>query len=138
MSKIPVIGPVINKWKNMSPTVKASTAYTVCSILQKCISFFTMPFFYRLLTTAEFGDVTTYSSWMGMITVFITLNLAAGSFSTAMVKFEKDRDGYISSVQGINLYLLALMVIIYIPLRKTFNAFFIMLFELLCLITCTL
>lgn len=124
MSKIPVIGPVINKWKNMSPTVKASTAYTVCSVLQKSISFFTMPFFYRLLTTEEYGDVTMYSSWMGMITVFITLNLAAGSFSTAMVKFEKDRDGYISSVQGINLYLLALMVIIYIPFRKTFNAFF--------------
>lgn len=124
MSKIPVIGPAINKWKNMSPTVKASTAYTVCSVLQKCISFFTMPFFYRLLTTAEFGDVTTYSSWMGMITVFITLNLAAGSFSTAMVKFEKDRDGYISSVQGINLYLLALILLIYIPFRNTFNVFF--------------
>ena len=52
------------------------------------------PIFAHILTKEEFGQVTIYSSWMGLITIFLTLNLYAGSFQTAMVKFEKERDGY--------------------------------------------
>lgn len=127
MSKIPIIGKPIDKWRNMSPTVKASTSYAVCSILQRCISFFTMPFFLRSrfhLTTAQFGEVTLYSTWMGILTIFLTLNLASGSFATAMVKFEKDRNGYISAIQGINIFLVAVFLAIYIPFRNLFNVVF--------------
>ena len=113
------------KWQKIPVTLKASGAYAVCSILQRCISFFTMPIFAkRLLTTEQYGDVTLYNTWSSIITIILTLNLAYGSFSTAMVKFEKDRDGYISSVQGIFLYLTGLFVLIYLPFRKLFNTVF--------------
>ena len=90
-----------NKWNRLPLGVKVSSAYAVCSILQKCLSFITLPLFTRLLTTEQYGQLTIYSSWQGIISIFLTLNLAYGSFSTAMVKFEEDRDGYISSVEGI-------------------------------------
>lgn len=82
------------------------------------------PIFAHILTKEEFGQVTIYSSWMGLITIFLTLNLYAGSFQTAMVKFEKERDGYISSVQGISLFLTVLFLVIYLPFRNTFNIVF--------------
>ena len=113
------------KWQKIPVTVKASGAYAICSILQRCISFFTMPIFtQKLLTTEQYGDVTLYATWSSIITIILTLNLAYGSFSTAMVKFEKDRDGYISSVQGIFLYLTGLFLLIYLPFRHLFNTVF--------------
>ena len=93
------------KWNNVPLTVKVSTAYTVCSILQKCLSFITLPLFTRLLTTEEYGQYTIYSSWSGILMIFLTLNLAYGSFQTAMIKYEDKRSEYINSIQGISLFL---------------------------------
>lgn len=105
----------------MSIEAKASIAYAVCSIVQKCISFINMPIFTRLMSTEEYGEMTIYSSWAGIFSIVLTLNLAYGSFSPAMIKFENDRDRYISSIQGIWLVLCGLFLIIYLPLQTFWN-----------------
>ena len=76
-----------DRWRKIPLTVKVSISYTVCSILQNCISFITLPLFTRLLTTEEYGQFTIYGSWSSILMIFITLNLAYGSFSAAMIKF---------------------------------------------------
>lgn len=121
-----------NRYKNVPVTVKSSVAYAICSILQRCLSFFTLPVFVRLLTTEQYGQVTIYQSWSGIIGIFLTLNLSYGSFSTAMVKFEKDRDGYISSVEGICIVLSLIFLIVYLPFSNLWNQ----LFELPTFIVC--
>lgn len=115
---------IIEKWRNVPLAVKVSTAYAMCSILQKCLSFLTLPLFTRLLTTEQYGQYTIYQSWSSILTIFLTLNLAYGSFSTAMVKFEKHRDTYISSLQGICLVLCAVFILIYFPLKTLWNQLF--------------
>lgn len=106
-------------WNKLPITVKATTAYTVCSILQRCLSFITVPLFTRLLTTEQYGQTIIYSSWQGFLSVFLTLNLAYGSLSTAMVKFDNDRDGYLASVEGICLCLTGLFLLLfYFPFRS--------------------
>lgn len=110
-----------NKWNNIPLTLKVSVAYAVCSILQKCLSFITLPLFTRILTKEQYGQYTVYSSWSGIFSIILTLNLAYGSFSTAMVKFEKKRDEYISSIQGICVLLSVFFLMIYIPFRGFFN-----------------
>lgn len=112
------------KWDSIPLTVKVSVAYAVCSILQRCLTFITLPLFTRLLTTEQYGQYTIYSSWSGIISIFTTLNLAYGSFQTAMVKYEADRDGYISSVQGIFIVLSAAFCLIYLPFRNLWNLLF--------------
>lgn len=118
------MGKLKEKWNNISITTKASTAYTVCNILQRCLSFITLPLFTRLLTTTEYGQYTIYSSWMGIIGLLMTLNLQYGSFPTAMTKFEDKRNEYISSIQGIILLLAAIFLVIYIPFSKFWNSLF--------------
>lgn len=113
-----------NKWNKLPLAAKVSTAYAVCSILQKCLSFITLPLFTRLLTTEQYGQLTIYSSWQGILSIFLTLNLAYGSFSTAMIKFENDRDGYISSVEGICIFLTVLFLLIYLPFQSFWNYWF--------------
>lgn len=113
-----------NKWSQVPLTVKVSTAYAVCSVLQKCVSFITLPLFTRMLTTEQYGQYTIYSSWSGILTIFLTLNLAYGSFQTAMVKFENQRERYISAIQGICILLCCLFLILYYPIRGVWNKLF--------------
>ena len=139
-----MISKMLNKWRAIPLTVKVSSAYAICSILQRCLSFFTLPLFTRLLTTEQYGEYTVYQSWSNIITIFVTLNLAYGSFSTAMVKFEKHRSEYVSAIQGICIMLTALFLAIYLPFSDFFNEFFdmptflmvVMLLEIL--FTCSL
>lgn len=135
------IGKLKDKWNNFPLAAKASMVYAFCSILQKCLSFITLPLFTRILTQEQYGQATIYSSWSGIFSIILTLNLAYGSFPSAMLKFENDRYGYISSVNGISFALSGIFLIIYLPLRKYFNILFdlptyiivIMIFEMLAL-----
>lgn len=113
-----------NKWSLMSIEAKASIAYAVCSIVQKCISFINMPIFTRLMPTEEYGEMTVYSSWVSIFSIVLTLNLAYGSFSPAMIKFENDRCKYISSIQGIWLVLCGFFLAAYLPFQSFWNDIF--------------
>lgn len=119
-----MISVLRKKWESIPITVRISVAYAVCNIMQRSISIITLPLFTRLLTTEQYGQSTIYSSWNSILSIFLTLNLAYGSFSTAMVKFEKDRDGYIASVEGICLTLSIIFLVIYLPFAKHWNQFF--------------
>ena len=112
------------RWNKMPLTVKVSVAYAVCSIVQKGISLITLPLFTRLLTTSQFGQVTVYQSWHAILTIFLTLNLAYGSFSTAMVKYEDDREGYISNIESICVVLSVVFLAIYLPFCNQWNRLF--------------
>lgn len=113
-----------NKWNNVPLTVKVSTAYAACSILQKCVSFITLPLFTKLLTKEQYGQYTVYASWSVILSIFITLNLAYGSFSTAMTKYEDNRDQYISTIQCITVALAAVFLCIYLPFYRLWNKLF--------------
>lgn len=129
-----MIKKLLNKTRQMPVQVKASTAYVICSILQRCLSFVTLPLFTRLLTTEQYGQYSVYTSWSAVMSIFITLNLAFGSFNTAMVKFEKDRLGYVSAVQMVGVMMAGIFLAIYLPLQGTFNR----LFEMPTVIVCVM
>ena len=118
-----MINTIKEKWNEIPLTVKVSTSYAICSILQKCLSFITLPLFTRLLTTEQYGQYTIYSSWQGILMIFLTINLAYGSFQTAMVKYEKQRSEYISSIQGICILLSVIFLALYLPFREMWNCF---------------
>lgn len=112
------------KEKNLgSVQVKASLAYTICSIIQKGLSFLTLPIFTRLLTLEQYGQCSIYFSWSAIIAIITTLNLPYGTFSKAMVKFEDSREQYISTVQMICIVLTLFLLVLYIPLREYINRF---------------
>ncbi len=68
-----MINKLKEKWAAIPVQARATSAYTVCSILQKCLSFITMPLFTRLLTTEQYGQYNVYTSWSGILTIFLTL-----------------------------------------------------------------
>lgn len=111
-------------FKNIPKEAKGTMAYAICSILQNCLGFITVPLFTRLMTTEQFGQYTIYASWSTILVIFITLNLPYGSFSRAMVKFEDKRDEYIASAEGVCILFAMLFLAIYIPFRDFWNSIF--------------
>lgn len=110
---------IIERYRSLSKEVKASTAYTVCNILTKCLSLITLPLFTRMMSTEEYGLSTVYVSTAAIVVIFTSLQLPYGSLSTAMIKFKEDRDGYLSSVCAISAMLTAIYIILCILFRNT-------------------
>lgn len=89
----------ITKYKSMPVGAKAAAWYTICNLLQKGILFIVVPIYTRMLTTSEYGTYTIFQSWKDIIIIFTTLNLYCGVFTRGLVKYEEDRNKYISSIQ---------------------------------------
>ncbi len=103
-----------NKAKNSSEPVKASFWFTVCSIINKCIQFITIPIFTRTMTTAEYGEYTTFVSWHGIFIIFATLSIYVNVINNGMLKYKENRATFVSAMQGltttISLIFLAVMM----------------------------
>ena len=104
--------------------MRASLWFLVCAFMQKGISFITTPIFTRLLSTNEYGQYNVFNSWMSILIVIVTLNLYCGVYTRGLVKFDKDRDVFTSSLQGLTLTLVILWTIIYVLFRDFFNSIF--------------
>lgn len=98
---------------NMSLAKKSALVFMIGSYIQYAISFLVTPVFSRLLTTGEFGLVTTFNSWSEMIGPIATLSLYAGFFNVGMVDYENDRDSFISSMLGLSFVSTAISMMLF-------------------------
>ena len=53
---------ITSKYRSLSIQARAAFWFTICSFLQKGISFITVPIFTRLMSTEEYGTYTVYLS----------------------------------------------------------------------------
>ena len=103
-----------SKYNLMPIQVKASFWFLICSFLQKGISVITTPIFTRLLTTSEYGQLNVFNSWLGIITIIVSMNLYAEVYTQGMIKFNEERKVFSSSLQGLSLTLVVIWTVIYI------------------------
>jgi O-antigen/teichoic acid export membrane protein len=116
-----IVNQFVDKYKKLPVQVKASAWFLVCAFMQRGISVLSTPIFTRILTTAEYGQYNVFNSWLGIITVFVSLNLYAGVFAQGIVKFDDERRKFASSLQGLCITLDAGWTIIYLVFRDFFN-----------------
>lgn len=114
----------LEKYKTMPIQVRAALWFMVCSFMQKGISSITTPIFTRLLSTEEYGQYSVFNSWLGIVTVFVSLNLASGVYMQGLVKYEDRRKEYASSLQGLTMLLVAAWTIIYLAFHDFWNRLF--------------
>ena len=77
---------------------KASIWFVLCSVVQKGLAFLTTPIFTRIMSAEEYGVVSVYNSWISILTVVLTLQLATGVYNKAMIRYEHQRNEYTSSI----------------------------------------
>lgn len=114
---------LVAKYKSTHIQIRASFWYTVCSFLQKGISFIVVPIYARLLTSQEYGDYSVFQSWMGIVSIFATLNLGAGVYTKAMVDYTDERDRYTSAMQGLGTVIVVGIFIMYLSFSDRINSF---------------
>lgn len=86
---------------NNYKALKSGIWYTASNFLLRSIGFITTPIFTRLLTKAEFGAYNNYTSWLSIVTIFVTLNLESTLIS-ARFDYKDQFDEYILSVLSLS------------------------------------
>lgn len=76
---------------------KAGIWYTVCNFMFRGMAFITTPIFTRLLSKSELGTFSNFSSWITILTVLTSFDLAQ-SIIRSKLEHEDDIDSYIWSI----------------------------------------
>lgn len=108
----------------VSNNKKASIFYLFSALFNKGIAFLTVPIFTRILSTSDYGIVTTYSSWVDILTVVLTLALYM-AIRTSFIDFEKEKKSFLNTVITFTciMGLVSLIVVIIIANKlKSYNS----------------
>ena len=98
MSLVGTRPPLISETNLYELHHKARLWYVISSIMVKAISIITTPIFTRMLSTSEYGTVSTFTSWSGLLLTFFTLNLTY-SIGRAKLDYPDKLDDYVGSMQ---------------------------------------
>lgn len=82
---------------NQTEMKRASTWYIIGSFFNKGIAFFTVPIFTRLLSTTDYGIVTTYDSWVAITAMVVGFALHTG-IRIAFVDYKEEIEDFMATV----------------------------------------
>jgi len=99
---------------------KASTYYLAGSFFNKGIAFLTIPIFTRILSTYDYGVVTTYNSWVAMISMVIGFALHTG-IRVAYVDFKDEFDEYTATTITFTVFVSAIITALVVGITKIFS-----------------
>lgn len=85
-------------YKDASAPVKASFWFMFANITQKAVSVITTMIFARLLTKNDYGVLSNFQAWYGVLSVIITMCLPFGVYSNAMIDYKDELDEFTSSM----------------------------------------
>lgn len=98
---------------------KATGMYTVGSVFNKAISLLLLPIFTRLLSTSSYGIVSTYTSWVNVVTIIVGAQLNL-TIRPAMTDYKKDINKYIFSINLLSFFIFIFLLIVLSIITKIF------------------
>ena len=119
-----ITNKIINRYKSLPVQVRASVWFLFCSFLQKGIAMITTPIFTRIMSTSEYGQYGVFNSWLGIITIIVSLNMYAGVHAQGIVKFSDERSQFTSSLQGLTTVLISVWTVVYLLFHDFWNNLF--------------
>ena len=76
---------------------KAGLLYFIATLFNKGIAFITVPLLTRILSTSDYGIVTTYDSWVNIATVVISLALYM-AIRTSFVDYKNSTKSFLNTI----------------------------------------
>ena len=80
-----------------SKNVRIGSVYLIANMINKAIAFITIPIFSRILTTGEYGTVSTYTSYVMILQYFMGLS-SEYTVRNAYVDYREEIPQYMSSM----------------------------------------
>lgn len=93
-----MINKIIEKYSYLSLPMKASAVYLLISLVQKGLAFITSPIFVRMMTSAEYGEMSVYYTDAQLIGTIAMFSLSAGCFDVGMQDFKNNRSQFLFSL----------------------------------------
>ena len=78
------------RYKNLSLPLRATIWFAACQFIQKGIGMITTPIFTRLLSTSEYGRVSSFLSWADILMPLFTLSVWRGMMNLFAKDYDKD------------------------------------------------
>ena len=91
----------INKYKALRVPAKASIWYIASSGIARAVGALCTPIFTRLLTPTEYGLYPLYASWLGILSVLVTLEMSGSIIYRGYQRFEGRREDFTSAAIGV-------------------------------------
>ncbi len=113
------------KGHSSAVVLKAGLWYTVCNFLLKGMAFITSPIFNRLLTKTELGDFSNITSWITILSVLTSFDLAQ-SIIRSKLEHGDDVDSYMWSILSFS----TIWALICYGVVCLFPSFFVNLFQI--------
>lgn len=90
---------------------KASAYYLFGNLFNKGFSFLTVPIFTRILSTADYGVVTTYNAWVSILTIVLSCAIYMG-IRLAFVDYKDQVDEFLSVCCFFNVLVTAIATVL--------------------------
>lgn len=107
------------KYNQIPVAMKASLWFVICSVLKDVIDILVTPIFTRILTTEQYGIYNVYNSWFQIFKIVFTLYLFSDVFNVGLLRFEEERDRFVSATLGFITTVTGCFLVLYL-LRHTF------------------
>lgn len=112
---------LVQYYKEMALPAKAGIWFLICNFLQKGLAAVTTPIYTRVLTTAEYGQVSVFYSWQDIFLIFITFGLSSAVFSRGLVQHEKHQKEYSSIMVSLAFVTTIISFLVYLFLSNWLN-----------------
>ncbi len=112
---------ILDNYKKTPAFLKASGWFVFCVFLQRGITILTTPIFTRILTESDYGRYNIFTSWMEILTVFITLRLPWGVYMQGFAKFSDDKVAFKVSFKSLYNCLNVVALLLYLLFHKIIN-----------------
>ena len=110
-------------YRESSPAVRSALWFTICNFLQRGTSLIVVPIFTRLLTSAQYGVCNLYFAWFDIFVLFTSLKLPYEGLNNGLIRYEEDKDGYTSAIQGLIMVLTCVAGLVYWLVRDWVDAY---------------
>lgn len=100
--------------KKMNKLVKSTSVYVITSLILNGINVLAAPIFTRLLSTADYGIVSNFTTWTSIMNAVLGLGLSY-TIGNAKIDFENRLDEYIGNIISL-VTLVTLILILTLPL----------------------
>ncbi len=94
---------LIEKYKALPHTLKASIWFVVALLFQKGINIISTPIFTRLMTKPEYATYSLFNTWYNIFLIICTFNLFGGIFNTIIHTHKDSKNEITSSTMGFQL-----------------------------------
>lgn len=96
--------------------------YTLSSLIERTSAIIFTPIYTRLLSPEQYGIYSIYTGFMGILTVFATLEISGGAIYRGLEEF-KEKDKFICSAMGLITLSTAVTLFVYVLFHFRINGF---------------